>query len=114
MIKSKLAILQKRNTLGSLQNNQIVDINTKSNFKDGVWTVQVNDKFSTNKNLIKRNTTNSMTSKNNDEESLKDKTKTFICTGGYPAIRQALVSRGWVENNNSTRYTIIKIVRILI
>lgn len=97
-------MLQKRNTLGPIQNNQNIDINTKSNLKENVWTVQLNEKPQTNKTNLKRNTINTtIQSKNKEEEPAKDRTKTFICTGGYPAIRQALVNRGWVEINDPLR-----------
>jgi len=31
-----------------------------------------------------------------------DKTRVFICTGGYPDIKRALKQRGWVENKDPT------------
>ena len=31
---------------------------------------------------------------------VEDITKVFICTGGYPDIKRALKSRGWVHNKD--------------
>ena len=34
----------------------------------------------------------------------KEGKKIFICIGGYPAVRQALLDRGWTENPDANRY----------
>jgi tubulin monoglycylase TTLL3/8 len=33
---------------------------------------------------------------------VEENTKVFICTGGYPDIKKALKSRGWVHNKDAT------------
>jgi hypothetical protein len=32
-----------------------------------------------------------------------NRAKTFICIGGYPAIRKALIDRGWLEIDDGNR-----------
>jgi hypothetical protein len=75
--------------------------------------------FEVKKNSIKsperqkenfRNKSNLISSNSNQKNILDpNRTKTFICIGGYPAIRKALVERGWQEIEDGNRYLNINI-----
>ena len=64
----------------------------KSNFK-------VDDKNKENPNRLSSIQTNSIVKDDLDQ----NRTKSFLCIGGYPAIKKALIERGWVEITDATR-----------
>ncbi len=108
-VKNTLPIYHKRNTINTIKKS--------SPDKENVWIVP----FSKNKQiegastiasnikkelLAKRNSSNRVILANRSKEiemPSKDGTKIFICIGGYPAVRQALVDRGWIENPDANR-----------
>jgi hypothetical protein len=65
----------------------------KNSFKS---TERVKENYKTKSNL---------TSSNSIQKNVlnSNRLKTFICIGGYPAIRKALEERGWVEIEDGNR-----------